>query len=211
MHVPPWKQIDRTLNNNGQMMDNWEELEALCRTAFELRMQLVPYLYAAFAEYHMTGKPPFRALVMDYPTDAKTFNIDNQFMCGDDLLVAPMFADEPEREVYLPAGKWHDFYSGKVYEGEQTHTVTAPLDQIPIFVKEGTLLPLAKPVQHIEADTVFELTLKCFGEQCRDARLFEDDGITFDHQQGKFNIVTITADGKLTREGDYDAVRYVIA
>tara|TARA_Y100000589_G_C27125949_1_gene618532 strand:- start:72 stop:1490 length:1419 start_codon:yes stop_codon:yes gene_type:complete len=207
---PPWKQIDRTLNNDGQMMDNWEELEAHCRSAFELRMQLVPYLYAAFADYQITGNPPFRALVMDWPADENTYDLDSQYMCGQDLLVAPMFAGETQREVYLPAGRWHDFYSGKVHEGEQTLTVSATLDEIPIFVKDGTLLPLAKPVQHIESDTVFELTPKCFGENCRDAKLYEDDGVSFDHQQGKFNIVTLTADGKLTREGDYGTVRYVM-
>ncbi len=208
---PPWKQIDRTLNNDGQMMDNWEELEAHCRVAFELRMQLIPYLYAAFAEYQQTGKPPFRALVMDWPNDSETYNLDSQYMCGDDILVAPMFAGEAHREVYLPEGRWHDYYSGKVYDGKQTITVTATLDQIPMFVKDGTLLPLAKPVQHIETDTVFELTPRCFGENCRDAKLYEDDGVTFDHQLGKFNTVTLTANGKLTREGDFDQVRYVLA
>ena len=130
---------------------------------------------------------------------------------GDDILVAPMFAGEAHREVYLPEGRWHDYYSGKVYDGKQTITFTATLDQIPMFVKDGTLLPLAKPVQHIETDTVFELTPRCFGENCRDAKLYEDDGVTFDHQQGNFNTVTLTADGKLTREGDFEQVRYVLA
>lgn len=208
---PPWHQIDRTLNNENKKMDNWEELEAHCRIAFELRMQLVPYLYAAFAQYNMTGKPPFRAMVMDWPSDPDALNLDSQYMCGDDLLVAPMFAGESERHVYLPLGVWHDFYSGQTHQGGQTITVSAPLDQIPIFVKDGTLLPLAKPVQHIEPDTVFELTLKSFGENCRNAVLFEDDGVTFNHQQGQFNIVTITADGKLTREGQFARKRYTLA
>jgi alpha-D-xyloside xylohydrolase len=131
-------------------------------------------------------------------------------MCGEDLLVAPMFAGQTQREVYLPNGVWHDFYTGNTVQGGEKITVTATLDQIPIFVKDGTLLPLAKPVQHIEPDTVFELTLHRFGKQLRDAVLFEDDGISFDHEQGKFNIVSITADGKLTREGDCDLVRYVL-
>lgn len=208
---PPWQQINRDLNNAGTKMANWEELEAHCRKAFELRMTLVPYLYAAFARYRSQGLPPFRALVMDWPTDEQTFNIDDQYMCGDDLLVAPMFAGQVQRKVYLPSGVWHDFYSGKVHQGSQTITVSATLDEIPIFVKDGTLLPLAKPVAHIEPDTIFELTLGKFGSNLRPAILFEDDGISFDHEQGKCNTVTITADGTLTREGQCKLIRYVLA
>ena len=64
---PVWKQINKDLNNSGKFMDHWEQTEAACRKLLQMRMRLLPYLYSAYAEYHDTGVPPARALVMDYP------------------------------------------------------------------------------------------------------------------------------------------------
>jgi alpha-D-xyloside xylohydrolase len=209
--TPPWKQIDRALNNQGVVMDNWEQVEAVCREAMQLRMALVPYLYTAFADYQQTGLPPFRAMVMDWPDDPQTRTIDDQYMMGHDLLVAPILPGQHQRSVYLPAGQWYDFYSRTRYEGGQSITITPSLQQIPLFVKAGTLLPLANPVQHIEPDTVFEITLHRFGDNLRPARLIEDDGISFDFEQGQYNVITLTPDGQFIRVGRYPRHRYVLA
>ena len=109
---PPWKQVDREANNAGNFSQGWEQVEALCRRLIQLRMQFVPYLYAAFIRYHLEGIPPVRALVMDYPDDVKTWTIDDQYMLGDDLLIAPVFAGQTQRDVYLPPGEWFDFWTG---------------------------------------------------------------------------------------------------
>src|ERR1700679_300383 len=81
------------------------------RQLLQLRMSFIPYLYSAFNEYHTTGKPPIRALVLDYPKEPKVRQIDDEFMFGDSVLVAPMFAEEPARKVYLPSGDWFDFWT----------------------------------------------------------------------------------------------------
>jgi alpha-D-xyloside xylohydrolase len=103
---PPWKQVERNANNAGRLDPQWEEVEARCRAVMEMRMRLIPYLHAAFVRYQREGLPPFRGVVMDYPDDPRTWPVDNQFMMGESLMVAPAFAGEPARGVYLPDGGW---------------------------------------------------------------------------------------------------------
>ncbi len=208
---PPWRQINRDLNNAQQFMDNWEEIESLCRESFELRMQLIPYLYTAFARYHFEGRPPFRALVMDYPHDPATFKIDDQYMMGDDIMVAPVFAGQAERQIYLPAGGWYDFYTHERIAGGQTITVQADLNKIPLYVKAGAMLPLAKPVEHIAPDTVFELTMQVYDNGPRVVTLYEDDGTIYNFESGKFNHVAIAYPStKVERKGNFRGERYKI-
>jgi alpha-D-xyloside xylohydrolase len=173
---PPWKQVDREANNAGRFSDNWQEVEALCRKLIEIRMQLVPYLYAAFVHYRLEGLPPVRALVMDYPDDVKAWTIDDQYLLGDDLLVAPVLAGQKERDVYLPAGEWFDFWTGNSTSGAQTLKLAAPLDRIPVFVKSGALLPLAQPTLQTNDPNSFVLTVRGYGSGERSATLYEDDG-----------------------------------
>jgi len=173
---PPWKQVDRELNNAGQFAANSEEVEAICRRLIELRMQLVPYLYSAFVRYHETGIPPFRAVVIDYPDDPKTWAIDNQYLAGESLLVAPALAGQRERTVYLPRGEWFDFWTGTRFAGGRSVAVPVPLDRIPVFVKSGTLLPLARPTLHTADPDSFQLTMRPYGTGDVECLLHEDDG-----------------------------------
>ena len=176
MKNPPWKQVERRANSAGQFSANWEEIEALCRKLIELRMRLLPYLYAAFVRYHKQGLPPFRALVMDYPDDPGTWAVDDQFLIGEGLLVAPVTAGETKRSVYLPEGDWFDFWTGRLHAGKTRLDIPVPLDRIPIFVKSGTLLPLAEPAMHSEDEASWQLTVQVYGENAGPAVLYEDDG-----------------------------------
>ena len=92
MKNPPWKQIDRTKNNADQLLEGWESLESRCREIIGWRMQLVPYLTAAFQRYAEDGTPPFRALVLDAPNEKRLYAVNDQYMIGDRMMVAPMFA-----------------------------------------------------------------------------------------------------------------------
>jgi alpha-D-xyloside xylohydrolase len=173
---PPWMQIHAEANNAGQLDPNWERLEAQCRTIMELRMKLVPYLHAAFVRYHREGVPPFRALVMDSPGDSRTWAVDDEFLVGESLLVAPVVGNALEREVYLPEGEWYDYWSGQRYDGKQSIKVSAPLEQIPIFVKSGTLLPLAQPTLHTADPASYRLTAQVYGAGSVSALVYEDEG-----------------------------------
>lgn len=190
----PWFQVNREKNIAGEAMPDRETATMLCRRYFEWRMRLLPYLYAAFARYRFEGLPPFRALVMDYPDDPEVRNIDDAYLMGDALLVAPMTAGQTQREVYLPAGVWYDFWTRQPIAGGQRHLIAAPLDTIPIFVREGSIVPLAEPVEWVGEDTVFQLEVLTFGAACTPFTLYEDDGVSFDFEQGHMNRITLTYD-----------------
>lgn len=198
MKNPPWKQVERRANSAGQFSPNWEEVEAQCRKLIELRMRLAPYLYAAFVRYHKQGIPPFRALVVDYPDDPGTWTIDDQFLMGESLLVAPVTAGETKRSVYLPQGEWFDFWSGSAHPGKTRLDIPVPLDRVPIFVKSGTMLPLAEPALHTEDEAGFQLTVQVYGGSPGPAVLYEDDGspdpefrevtLRWDHEQSSVSV-----------------------
>lgn len=210
---PPWLQINIEKNNKGVLMDNAKEVEADIRKLLEFRMSLIPYLYNTFADYHFKGIPPFRALVMDYPQDKNTFNLYDEYMIGDGILAAPLTEKKDERKVYLPAGTWYDFNTNEKFEGGKEYSIKPSLTQLPVFIKEGTILPLAKPVEHVAPDTRFEITCYVYGTAATEAHLFEDDGLTFNYEKGSYNTVSLMWEkgkGVIKRNGNFKNTRYVI-
>jgi alpha-D-xyloside xylohydrolase len=172
---PPWLQTDRKANNAGEFPPDWEQAEDYCRQALRLRMRLVPYLHAAFVRYQNDGVPPFRALVVDYPDDPETWSIDDQYLMGEAFLVAPLFAGETERGVYLPTGDWFDFWTGTRYAGGQRHQVGASLETIPLFVRSGSAVPLAEPTDHVVPEPAIEV--RAYGPDAPDSvTIYHDDG-----------------------------------
>ncbi len=211
---PPWKQVEIEKNNAGSFAPRWEEVESICRELIQLRMRLVPYLYAAFAAYRRTGLPPFRPLVVDYPEDAAVYPIEDVFLVGPSLLVAPAFVGQVERKVYFPEGLWHCFWTGERMIGGREAVVAAPLLRIPIFVRDNSLLPLARPLMYCADDAVFDLDVRVYGESPVPAVLWEDDGISFDHEKGAFNEVVLEwkdGTGRVTRRGSFTPQRYRVA
>ena len=161
---PPWKQLNRKLNNAGQLMANWQQVEARCREIIGWRMQLVPYLTAAFQRYAYDGTPPFRALVLDTPTDTNLNTVDDQYMVGDRMMVAPLFAGEPSRDIVLPAGtNWHNFWTGARIPGGSKITVPASTENIPVYVKTGSVIPWADVALYAEAPATRRLTARIYG------------------------------------------------
>lgn len=113
----------------------WIELdcEAEVKALLEERKKLFPLLRRAFDRYHESGIPPVRALVMDYTADPETYGIDDEYMLGDTLLVAPMTAEQEKRRVYLPEGSWHDYWTGEAVSCGWHEVETS---QIPVYVRE---------------------------------------------------------------------------
>ena len=213
LNNPPWLQYDLNKNNRDEYLPNAKDLESKVRKLLELRMSLIPYLYAAFATYHYEGIPPFRALVVDYPNDTTVYNMDDEYMIGESLLAAPFLDGASKRKVYFPAGRWYDFNTDQKYEGGKYYDVEMSLDQIPLFVKEGSILPLAKPNQYITQNTIFEITCHVYGNVCKPALLFEDNAYTLDYQKNKFNWITLEwngKNGKSTSKGNYKSNCYNI-
>ncbi len=173
---PPWKQIRSDLNSQDIFDPDWEQTEAVCRDIINLRMQLVPYLHAAFVRYKNEGVPPFRALVVDYPHDENVYNLSGQYLIGDNLMAAPVVAGQHSISVYFPEGRWYDFFTGKMYDGGRHAEVDVPIDRIPLFVKEGTVLPLAQVTASTADADGRKLTVRVYGGSPRPFTLYEDMG-----------------------------------
>lgn len=214
MPHPSWMQINQEKNIANELMPGWEAVEEKVRVMFQLRMQFIPYLYSAFAAYREQGIPPFRALVMDYPNDSATWKLDDEYFVGPDVIAAPLFNTDTTREVYLPEGTWHCFWTGRAYEGGKRHSITMPPEQIPLFVRHGAQLPLAEPIEFVTPETVFALTVRVYGTPARDFVLYEDDGFTYDFERGAQNRVTLrcaeAGAGSIERSGDFAGRKYEV-
>ena len=351
----PWQQPNLGENEQNHLLQNENPYLKTARYFNNLRMALIPYLYQAYGDYHRKGIAPLRPLVADWATDANTWHIDDQWMLGSDLLVAPIThansfetcdlqslgeatrfeemngscrisvdgdaikldadfngdgikgaktslelhagscslrfsyrADvgkvglrmwTPEgrevgefhndetapsaqgwqicdlkaqlpvsgkyvlyfgkahastgarhiafrnftifqksahnddakswsREMYLPQGDWCDFWTGKVLKGGGYHVITATPQRVPVFVREGTLMPLAEPLVTVDAKSVFNIHLMSFGGKPRPCHLLEDDGVTFAYENGTWATVTLGSDGTVRRPDHGQPQRY---
>jgi alpha-D-xyloside xylohydrolase len=212
---PIWMQIDAEKNNAGQFLPNHDQLRDRYRRVVEKRMSLIPYLYASFHQYRNRGLPVLRALPLEYADDPKTWTIEDEYLLGDHLLVAPLLGGQTNRSVYLPKGTWVHWTTRQRFEGGKRITVQADDGETPLFVRDNTLLPLARPVQYIAGDTVFEIAVHVFGDHPAPFTLIEDDGVSFDFERGALNRVTLSWDpahvaGTVTRTGPWPGRRYDI-
>ncbi len=187
----------------------------------ELRMSLLPYIYTAFAEYHFKGIPPVRPMQLidneftnknssagklddteNSYKEALKKDIKDQYMFGDFILVAPMFAGQTSREVLLPPGKWYDFYTGKFAGQNGTIVVKPGLDKIPLFVKDGGIIPMISARLHMPSKgEVIPLTIRYYGSKPGRFMLYDDDGVSYNYEKGDYSWTELSvakkADGKL--------------
>jgi alpha-D-xyloside xylohydrolase len=208
---PPWYQTNIEKNLTGEPMPESGAVTAIAKKYLELRMALIPYLYSSFWRYRLEGLPPVRALALDYQDDGRTHGIDDQYMFGDSLLIAPVFPGQKSRNLFLPSGEWYDFWTHEPFTGGQTLVYDTPHEVIPVFVKSGVILPLAEPVQFVGENVMFSLTVFCFGRGEKRFILYEDDGVSLACEEGKYNRVILTQDAEgcvgFTRTGT-EAPRY---
>ena len=211
---PLWEQYRLGDNQAHRLLpaDEQARVAARLRDIVSLRYRLLPYLYAAFHRYRTEGLPPVRSLLLDFPDDPALRSIDDQFMFGDSLLAAPFLMGKSSRAVCLPKGcNWIELKTGTLFAGGQTRTVRGAPGDMPLFVRENTLLPWAEPVQSVGKDTQFDLTIRVFGDQPAPFTLVEDDGETYAFERGAQNRLTLTwSDGKgsVAKQGNYPGSRY---
>lgn len=160
------------------------QVEAINRRYLELRYRLLPYLYTAVWQAAQYGLPVVRAMPFAYPHDAATYSMDDQYLFGDALLIAPVMEEGAmQRTVYLPSGVWYNFWTGRAHEGGQTLEVQAPLEVLPLFVCGGAVIPLWPMQQYVGEKSVEELELCVYlapGEHY--SLLYEDDGERADYE-----------------------------
>ena len=167
------------------------EAEKNAKAAIELKYRLLPYIYTYAREAYDTGLPIMRPLFLEYPMDMETFSTDAQFMFGRELLVAPVVKKGARtKNVYLPEGTWIDYNNKKtVYTGEQWTTVDAPLSFVPVFVKQGSIIPTMPVMNYTHEKPVYPLTFEVFpaqeGAQAA-FTLYEDEGENLGYQRDEF-------------------------
>ena len=193
--------------SDGTKPWSFPEVEKEVKELALLRMRLMPYFYSEFAKYHFEGTPPFRGMNLENGFNAKavtelknanlsenpyaeavTKEIKNQYMAGEYLLVAPLFKGQSEREIILPKGNWYDFYTGKLAGNGEVIKIKCGLDKIPVFVKEGGIIPMMPPLLHAPATgEKYDLEIRFYGNQSGKYQLYDDDGETFDYERGLFS------------------------
>ena len=160
-------------------------VEPICRKYLELRYRLLPYLYSAVHECATTGMPIMRALWLHYPDDPKAVQCGDQYLWGKNVLVAPVVEKgATTRIVYLPRGVWYDFWTHEPLEGGREISCPVDLETIPLFVCEGSILPLG-PVKQFTGETVEEpLSISIYPGADASFLLYEDDGASFNYRNG---------------------------
>ncbi|QDH78888.1 DUF5110 domain-containing protein [Echinicola soli] len=154
----------------------------------KLRYRLIPYIYSTAFQQYQSGKPIMRALVLEHQNDYNTYTVDDQYYFGDHMIVCPVLTKEAQtRTVYLPEGTWYDYWDGTKYEGKRYYNIVTPLDELPIFVKEGAIIPMQDAVTYDNKQAYGTITLDIFPGASSSYRLFEDDGVSEEYMEGHYS------------------------
>jgi len=177
----------------------------------QLRYRLMPYIYTLAGMTWFDDYTIMRPLVMDYPNDTSVENIGDQYMFGPALMVCPVYTYQARsRKVYFPKGTdWYDFYTGKLIQGGQSLTVNAPYERMPLFVHEGSIIPVGPALQYSNEKLPKKIVLYVYRGQDGHFTLYEDEGVNYDYEKGAYSNVPFSyneAKGTLTigeREGQF--------
>lgn len=199
---------------DGYDQEPWRfgsQYEQIIRKYLKLRYALLPFLYTTLETAHRTGVPLFRPLLLNYQDDPDTYNLDDQFMVGDDLLVAPILKpDVVQRRVYLPRGTWYDYWTNQKFRGGQVITVQAPLETVPLFVRGGSIIPTGPVMNYVGEKQSDPITFNVYPDENGAAStiLYEDDGTSPAYKNGAFRRTTVSFKNGRSQvgatEGSYD-------
>lgn len=174
-------------SSNHEPWADGPEQEAIRRRYIENRYRLLPYIYTAMEETSRTGLPLMRPMFLEFPSETELAANDQEFMFGHDLLVAPQLSETMDPlEVRLPAGDWYDYWTGQRVAAKSRLALHPKLDELPVYVRAGAIIPQQAVVQHVEEIPQGPLELKVYpGPDCRGS-LYADDGNSFAYQHGAF-------------------------
>jgi len=165
---------------------------ALMRKYFTLRTQLLPYLYTYTWRAHRDSEPLLRPLYLEYPRLEEAYHHSREYFFGDQMLVSPVVAPEQEHSVYLPPGRWFDFFSGKSYSGGTTFSAHYAVDEIPVFVRDGALIPEQEASRYSDEKPLDRIILNVYGTGQGHFELYEDDGISLAYRKGEYAVTSLT-------------------
>ncbi|MGC1302677.1 MAG: TIM-barrel domain-containing protein [Caulobacteraceae bacterium] len=181
--TPKWNPDPQSLHD--------PRVEPICRKYLELRYRLMPYLYTAVRETCDTGLPIMRAMWLHYPHDPAASARGDQYLYGRDLLVAPVVErGAASRSLYLPEGVWYDFWTHEKLEGGREIARPVGLEDLPLYVRAGAVIPLGPVVQHTGEASGEPLELWVHPGADGGGVVYEDDGESFDYRRGRFTRMT---------------------
>jgi len=180
----------------------------------KLRYRLMPYIYSLTGAVYHHDYTIMRGLAMDFAGDKNVWNINDQFMFGPSMLVAPVYEYKArEREVYFPADvAWYDIYSGEVIEGGQKKEVDAPYERMPLYVREGSILPAGPEIEYTDQKPGAPIDIYVYTGKDASFELYEDESTNYNYEDGKFSTIRFeyTENDKtlriLPREGSFDGM-----
>ena len=176
--------------------------------AIRLRYALLPYLYSVHAAVTFDGTMPITPLALAYPKDREAAKASGEYLYGPSLLVCPV--TDPKAEdmtVYLPAGGWYDYETEACFEGGRYVKIPVSIDKIPLFVKAGSILPIAPPVQSTKELSGKEYELRVYAGEGGTFTLYDDGGLDYAYEKGEYSAVTYTYENGVlseTSEGKED-------
>lgn len=192
-----------------------DKVEAVARTYLDLRYRLLPYTYSLAGDVWRRGGPVMRPLIFDFRDDAQALDETHAYMFGCAFHVAPVLAPGVETwPVYLPqsAGGWYDFWTGERRDGGRHHDVPAPLDRLPLHVRAGSIVPVGPHLQSTVDATGRDLDLFIFPGRDGEFTLYEDAGLNYDYEKGRYSLIRITWNDKAgelslaARKGSFDGM-----
>ncbi|MEH6406406.1 MAG: glycoside hydrolase family 31 protein [Leeuwenhoekiella sp.] len=175
-----------------------DEVTDIARKFIEIRYTFLPYLYTMFYDYTTKAIPMLQPLVYYDQKDPQTHYRTDEFIFGKKVLVCPI--TEPNargRRMYIPRGKWYNYWDHKLIEGGREMWVDADIDMLPMFVKEGAIIPRYPVQQYVGEITIEELTLEVFyAEGTESSEVYEDAGDGYDYKKGRFSLRNFQLTGK---------------
>jgi len=194
-----WSVFNPIFRMHGYMTETepWkygQTVEDNMRKMLNLRYQLLPYIYSEAWQVTKNGSTMMRPMVMDFNGDAEAVKQPFEYMFGKAFLVAPITeAGATQRDVYLPKSTdWYDYWTGKRIKGGQTIKANAPLDQIPLYIKAGSIVPMGPVVQHSAESNNQELEIRIYEGANGEFTLYEDEGDNYNYEKGQYATITFT-------------------
>ena len=169
------------------------EQEAIRKRFIETRYRLLPYIYTSMEETSRTGIPLMRPMFLEFPSESNLITNEEEYMFGHDLLVAPQVSELMDPlHVQLPAGEWYDYWSGKRVTGDHSLNLKPKLDELPVFVRAGSIIPQQPVIQHVEEIPNGPLELRVYpGADCHGS-IYADDGNTFAYRRGIYSRIQLS-------------------
>jgi alpha-glucosidase len=165
------------------------------REAIQLRYKMLPFWYNEIYNSSQTGLPVMRPMFFNYQTDDNCYASDAQyqFMLGENLLIAPVIVSTDKfKKLYLPEGRWYDLSEKKSVDGGKWLVVEVPLNKIPVYIKQGSIIPMQEVQNYVGEKKIEQLDLLIYPSQKSQLVFYEDDGATYEYEKGKYSLTNFS-------------------